>query len=82
MPWQLFAPPPFSGESSSILIRYTSPDWVQSQPIHGFWDKDVSSHCISGDNILVIPGSINAVLDAFVMALVSVPDERGECGHQ
>ena len=38
----------------------------------------MSSHCISGDNILVVPGSINAVLDAFIIALVSVPGERGE----
>ena len=39
------------------------------------------SHCVSGDDILVVPGSINAVLDAFIIALVSVQDERRGCKH-
>ena len=42
-----------------------------SQPIHGFWDKAVPSKCVKGDNILVVPGAINAVLDAFIISLVS-----------
>lgn len=43
----------------------------QSQPIHGFWDKTIPSHCVSGDDILVVPGAINAVLDGLVILLVS-----------
>lgn len=58
-----------------------SSDRSWSQPIHGFWDKDISSHCVSGDDILVVPGSINAVLDAFIVALVRVQDERRGCRH-
>ncbi|KAL2058653.1 hypothetical protein ABVK25_001381 [Lepraria finkii] len=41
----------------------------QCQPIHGFWDKTIPSHCVSGDNILIVPGAFNAVLDAFVILL-------------
>ena len=28
-------------------------------------------HCVSGDDILIVPGAINAVLDGFVILLVS-----------
>ncbi|KAL2036834.1 hypothetical protein N7G274_010377 [Stereocaulon virgatum] len=41
----------------------------QCQPIHGFWDKTIPLHCTSGDNILIVPGGFNAVLDAFVVLL-------------
>ncbi|KAL6720706.1 hypothetical protein ACLMJK_002631 [Lecanora helva] len=41
----------------------------QCQPIHGFWDKAIGAHCISGDDILVIPGALNAVLDGFVILM-------------
>jgi hypothetical protein len=47
-----------------------------SQPIHGFWDKTIPFHCISGDNILIVPGGFNAVLDAFVVLLVSTTHKR------
>ena len=45
-------------------------DTSESQPIHGFWDKNVPSHCISGDKILIVPGAFNAVLDGLVILLV------------
>ena len=45
---------------------------TSSRPIHGFWIKTIPSTCIKGDNILIVPGSINAVLDAFIIALVSL----------
>lgn len=44
-----------------------------SQPIHGFWNKDIPFHCVSGDNILVVPGAVNAVLDGFVIFVVKSP---------
>jgi len=52
-----------------------------SQPIHGFWDKTIPSRCISGDNILVVPGAINAVLDGCVILLVGRLNKHGDFNH-
>lgn len=57
------------GVVGSYAIATLCSATFQCQPIHGFWDKSISSHCVSGDDILVVPGSINAVLDAFIIAL-------------
>ena len=42
---------------------------LRSKPIHGFWNRHVPSKCLSGDHILLIPGTINTVLDFFIVAL-------------
>ena len=41
-----------------------------STPIHRFWDLTQPGHCVSGDNILLVPGAINCVLDFLIIILV------------
>ncbi len=57
--------------SASACCFHVNPGSLSfSQPIHAFWDREVPHHCISGDDILVVPGAINAVLDGLVILLV------------
>lgn len=43
----------------------------QCTPVEHFWNRQTTAgHCVDGDNILLIPGAINCVLDALVIILV------------
>ena len=50
---------------ATVKLVFISP----SQPIHGFWDVKSPRHCINSDHILLIPGTLNAVLDFFIVAI-------------
>ena len=43
----------------------------QCTPVDHYWHPDSQGHCTNGDNILIVPGAINCVLDALIIFLVS-----------
>lgn len=46
-------------------------DPASSTPIHKFWHRDAPGHCVDGNQIILIPGAINTVLDFIIIGLVS-----------
>ncbi|CAL8584661.1 hypothetical protein XPA_010249 [Xanthoria parietina] len=41
----------------------------QCTPIHKFWHRDAPGHCVDGNQIILIPGAINTVLDFIIIGL-------------
>lgn len=47
-------------------------DPASSTPIHKFWYRNAPGHCADGNQIILIPGTINTVLDFIIIGLVSL----------
>ncbi|KAK0509450.1 hypothetical protein JMJ35_007844 [Cladonia borealis] len=41
----------------------------QCTPIHRYWDLTQPGRCVNGDNILIVPGAVNCVLDFLIIIL-------------